>query len=48
MEDSGTVTLNIDATHVNSPAHVIAKLENLEVEPESRARVVVDQRSAPS
>ncbi len=45
MEDSGTVMLNIDATQMNSPAHVIAKLENLEVEPESRARVVVDQRS---
>ncbi len=45
MEDSGTVSLNIDATNMNSPAHVIARLENLEVEPESRARVVVDQRS---
>ena len=45
MEDSGTVSLNIDATNMNSPAHVIAKLENLEVEPERRARVVVDQRS---
>ena len=45
MEDSGTVSLNIEATKLNSPAHVIARLENLEVEPESRARVVVDQRS---
>ena len=45
MEDSGTVSLSIDATQMNSPAHVIAKLENLEVTPESRARVVVDQRS---
>ena len=45
MEDSGTVSLNIEATNMNSPAHVIAKLEILEVEPESRARVVVDQRS---
>jgi flagellar P-ring protein precursor FlgI len=45
MEDSGTVSLNMDATNLNSPAHVIARLENLEVEPESRARVVVDQRS---
>ena len=45
MEDSGTVSLNIAATQINSPAHVIARLENLEVEPESRARVVVDQRS---
>ena len=45
MEDSGTVTLNVDATQMESPAHVIAKLENLTVEPETRARVVVDQRS---
>jgi flagellar P-ring protein precursor FlgI len=45
MQDAGTVSLNIDATHSNSPAHVIAKLENLTVEPQTRARVVVDQRS---
>ena len=45
MEDSGTITLNIEATRMASPAHVIAKLENLTVEPETRARVVVDQRS---
>jgi flagellar P-ring protein precursor FlgI len=45
MQDAGTVSLNIDATRMDSPAHAIAKLENLTVEPESRARVVVDQRS---
>lgn len=45
MQDAGTVSLNIDATHMDSPARAIAKLENLTVEPESRARVVVDQRS---
>ncbi len=45
MEDSGTVSLSIDAAQMASPAHMIAQLENLEVEPESRARVVVDQRS---
>ena len=45
MQDSGTVALNIDATRMDSPAHVIAKLENLEVVPVTRARVVVDQRS---
>ena len=45
MEDSGTITLNIEATQMTSPAHVIARLENLTVEPETRARVVVDQRS---
>lgn len=45
MQDSGTVALNIDATRMDSPAHAIATLENLTVEPEARARVVVDQRS---
>lgn len=45
MQDAGTVALNIDATHVDSPAHVIATVENLTVTPEARARVVVDQRS---
>ena len=45
MLDSGTVTLDIAATGGRSTAHVIAKLENLLVEPEARARVVVDQRS---
>ena len=45
MLDSGTVVLDIGATGMRSPAHALARLENLEVEPESRARVVVDQRS---
>lgn len=45
MEDSGTVTLSIAAAKLDSPARVIARLENIEVEPETRARVVVDQRS---
>ena len=45
MQDAGTVALNIDATQMGSPARAIAQLENLTVEPESRARVVVDQRS---
>jgi flagellar P-ring protein precursor FlgI len=45
MEDSGTVSLDIGATRSSSPAHVIAQLENLAVEPQNRARVVVDQRS---
>ncbi|WP_421779861.1 flagellar basal body P-ring protein FlgI [Falsirhodobacter deserti] len=42
MLDSGTVELNLRG---QSPAHVLARLENLTVEPETRARVVVDQRS---
>lgn len=45
MLDSGTVSLDIAATGAGSTAHVMAKLENLLVEPEARARVVVDQRS---
>lgn len=42
MLDSGTVLLKIGN---RSPAHLISQLENLTVEPETRARVVVDQRS---
>jgi flagellar P-ring protein precursor FlgI len=45
MLDAGTVVVNIGATGSNSPAHVISRLENISVSPESRARVVVDQRS---
>lgn len=45
MTDAGTVALNLDATRMASPAHVLGRIENLLVEPESTARVVVDQRS---
>lgn len=45
MIDAGTVEINIDATGAPSPAHAISRLENIRVEPERRARVVVDQRS---
>ncbi len=45
MLDSGTVLLDLTATGTRSPAHVISRIEGLEVEPETRARVVVDQRS---
>lgn len=45
MVDAGTVALNIPATRARSPAHAIGRIENLLVEPEDRARVVVDQRS---
>lgn len=45
MLDSGTVELNIDATGLRSPAHVISQIENLTVAPENKAVVVVDQRS---
>ncbi|MEJ6396376.1 flagellar basal body P-ring protein FlgI [Yoonia sp. 208BN28-4] len=45
MMDAGTVELDIAATHMQSPAHALGRIENIMVEPERRARVVVDQRS---
>jgi flagellar P-ring protein precursor FlgI len=45
MLDSGTVLLDIAATRMPSPAHALGRIENILVEPELRARVVVDQRS---
>ena len=45
MLDSGTVRLDIGATGAISPAHALVNVENILVEPERRARVVVDQRS---
>ncbi|PKP70953.1 MAG: flagellar biosynthesis protein FlgA [Alphaproteobacteria bacterium HGW-Alphaproteobacteria-4] len=45
MLDSGTVNVEIAAARLASPAHVLGRIENLTVEPEQRARVVVDQRS---
>ncbi len=45
MLDAGTVLLDIGRTQSASPAHAITRVENILVEPETRARVVVDQRS---
>jgi flagellar P-ring protein precursor FlgI len=45
MLDGGTVVLDTTIGGGNSPAHVLSRVENIQVEPESRARVVVDQRS---
>lgn len=45
MTDAGTVAVDIAATGMRSPAHVLARLEGIMVQPETRARVVVDQRS---
>lgn len=45
MLDAGTVLLDIGATGAASPAHALTRVENILVEPERRARVVVDQRS---
>ena len=45
MLDSGTVVVDISATRAISPAHAIGTIENLGVQPERKAKVVVDQRS---
>ena len=44
MTDPGTVELDLGRTGL-APAHAIASIEGLLVQPETRARVVVDQRS---
>lgn len=45
MTDAGTVVLSVRGTGLRSPAHALSAVENLEVEPQERARVVVDQAS---
>ena len=45
MLDAGTVSVNLQQTGTGSPAQAVVAIENLPVEPERRARVVVDQRS---
>lgn len=45
MLDAGTVVLDMRATQTRSPAHALTRIENLQIAPEMRARVVVDQRS---
>lgn len=45
MTDPGTVALSVGRAGLRSPAHVLGRVENITVEPEARARVVVDQRS---
>ncbi len=45
MLDSGTVQLDVSRTGMPSVAHALGRIENLRVEPETRATVVVDQRS---
>lgn len=45
MLDSGTVEIDIEATRATSPAHALGRIENILVEPQRKARVVVDQRS---
>ncbi len=45
MLDSGTVLIDVNRTRAKSVAHALGRIENIEVQPERRARVVVDQRS---
>lgn len=45
MLDAGTVEMDIRSTGALSAAHALGQIENILVEPERRARVVVDQRS---
>ncbi|QYK41560.1 MAG: flagellar basal body P-ring protein FlgI [Paracoccaceae bacterium] len=45
MLDAGTVAVDIAVARMASPAHVMGRIENIAVSPQTRARVVVDQRS---
>jgi len=45
MLDSGTVDVSVSASGMTSPAHLIARIEELDVAASLRARVVIDQRS---
>ena len=45
MLDSGTVQLDLSATRAGTPARALAQIENLRIEPQTKAVVVVDQRS---
>ena len=45
MLDSGTVEVSMNAVGAASPAHLLARIENLSVAAAQKARVVIDQRS---
>lgn len=45
MVDSGTILVSSISAPFSSAAHLISELENIEVSPAQRARVVVDHRS---
>nr|WP_246139536.1 flagellar basal body P-ring protein FlgI [Phaeobacter marinintestinus] len=45
MRDPGTVEIDIAATRAVSTAHAIGRIENILIQPQRKARVVVDQRS---
>ena len=45
MTDSGTIAIDIGRSGQRSASHFLAQIENLLIEPDTIARVVVDQRS---
>lgn len=45
VEDSGTVSVDFQSLGNVNPARVLARVENLAVQPENKARVVIDHRS---
>ncbi len=45
MLDAGTISVDLSRSGALSPAHFVSRVEVIEVEPENKARVVVDQRS---
>lgn len=45
MTDAGTIEINVAASGFPSPAHLISRIENIALQPQTRARVVMDQRS---
>ncbi len=45
MRDGGTVEIDLRKTASLNAAHLISRIENIRVEPEQKARVVIDQRS---
>ena len=45
MLDSGTVEVDLAKSGAVSPAHLLGRIENIGIQPDRKARVVVDQRS---
>ncbi|AXC51046.1 flagellar basal body P-ring protein FlgI [Paracoccus suum] len=45
MRDAGTVDIDPSALGNPNPAHLVSRIENLAVTPETRARVVIDHKS---
>lgn len=45
MRDAATISLDLSALRKLSPAQAVAEIENISIQPESSARVIIDQRS---